>query len=125
MTLMIILRITVHALPEKQKELMQTLHSMIEPTAKEKGCLSYDVFRDIEDDNVFSLIEAWKNREDLEHHFRSDRFGVLLGTKCLLSEPLKIQIHTVSQSEEMEGIETAGDKRTNSFGAGEKRSFII
>jgi quinol monooxygenase YgiN len=122
---MIIVRITLHVLPEKQKEVMQTLLSMIEPTAKEKGCLGYDVFRDIEDDNVLTLIEAWENREELEHHLRSDRFGVLLGTKCLLSEPLKIRIHTVSQSEEMEAIKPAGDKRAHSFGAGAARSFII
>jgi quinol monooxygenase YgiN len=108
----IILRITLNVLPEKQKEVMQTLLSMIEPTGKEKGCLSYDVFLDIEDHNVFSLIEDWENREYLEHHLRSDRFGVLLGTKSLLSEPLKIQIHTVSHSEEMEAIKAARDKKS-------------
>jgi quinol monooxygenase YgiN len=107
----IILRITLNVLPEKQKEVMQTLLSMIEPTGKEKGCLSYDVFLDMEDNNVFSLIEDWENREYLEHHLRSDRFGVLLGTKSLLSEPLKIQIHTVSHSEEMEAIKAARDKK--------------
>jgi quinol monooxygenase YgiN len=108
----IILRITLNVLPEKQKEVMQTLLSMIEPTGKEKGCLSYDVFLDMEDNNVFSLIEDWENREYLEHHLRSDRFGVLLGTKSLLSEPLKIQIHTVSHSEEMEAIKAARDKKS-------------
>ena len=102
----------MNALPEKQKEVMQTLLSMIEPTGKEKGCLSYDVFCDIEDNNVFSLIEGWENREDLEHHLRSDRFGVLLGTKSLLNEPLKIQIHTVSHSEEMEAIKAARDNNS-------------
>jgi len=109
---MIILRITVNAFPEKQKEVFQTLFSMIEPTKKEKGCLSYEVLCDIEDKNVFSLIEAWENREDLEHHLRSDRFGVLLGTKSLLNEPLKFQIHTVSHSEGMEAVEAARNKKT-------------
>jgi quinol monooxygenase YgiN len=108
---MIILRITVNAFPEKQKEVTQTLFSMIEPTKKEKGCLSYEVLCHIEDKNVFSLIEGWENREDLEHHLRSDRFGVLLGTKSLLNEPLEIQIHTVSHSEGMEAIRAVRDKR--------------
>ncbi len=109
---MIILRITLNVLPEKQKEVMQTLLSMIEPTGKEKGCLSHDVFLDIEDNNVFSLFEGWENREDLEHHLGSDRFGVLLGAKSLLSEPLKIQIHTVSHSEGLEVIKAARDKKS-------------
>jgi quinol monooxygenase YgiN len=96
------------ALMEKRTEMMQTLLSMIEPTGKESGCLSHDAFCDIEDKNVFTLFEAWENREYLEHHLRSDRFGVLLGTKSLLYEPLKIQIHTVSHSE---GVEVANALR--------------
>ncbi|MCJ7538845.1 MAG: antibiotic biosynthesis monooxygenase, partial [Desulfobacterales bacterium] len=39
---------------------MQTLLSMIEPTLQEKGCLSYQVFQDIDDENVFSLIKEWE-----------------------------------------------------------------
>jgi quinol monooxygenase YgiN len=107
----IIIRIILNALPEKQKEVMQTLVSMIEPTEKEKGCLSYEVFHDIEDKNLFSLIEEWETRDNLKDHMRSDRFGVLLGTKGLLCEPPKIQIHTVSYSEGMEAIHAARDNK--------------
>ena len=84
---MIIVRIAMHARPEKQKEVMQTLLSMIESTGKERGCLSHHVFRDIEDENIFSLIDEWETREDLDQHIRSAKFGVLLGTKSLLCEP--------------------------------------
>jgi quinol monooxygenase YgiN len=111
-TLMIIVRITMDVLPEKQLEFTQTLLSMIEPTGKEAGCLSYAVFCDIEDKNRFSLLEEWESRKDLDHHIRSHRFGVLLGTKTLLCEPPKIQINTVSQSEGMEAIDAARDKRS-------------
>jgi len=107
---MIIVRITMNVLPEKQKEVKETLRSMIESTGKEKGCLSYDVFCDIEDKNVFSLHEEWETYEDLDHHIRTDRFGVLLGTKSLLCEPPKIQIHTVSHSEGMEVVNTLRSK---------------
>jgi quinol monooxygenase YgiN len=121
----IIVRITMKALMEKRTEMMQTLLSMIEPAGKESGCLSYDVFCDIEDKNVFSLFEAWENREYLEHHLRSDRFGVLLGTKSLLYEPLKIEIHTVSHSEEMEAIRAARNKKSNPLRTGAERRFTV
>jgi quinol monooxygenase YgiN len=104
---MIVVRITLNVLPEKQLEVTQTLLSMIEPTGKESGCLSYAVFCDIEDKNHFSLIEEWETREDMDKHIRSHRFGVLLGTKTLLCKPPKIQIHTVSQSEGMETVHAA------------------
>jgi len=106
----IIVRIAMHALPEKQKEVMQTLLSMIESTGKERGCLSHHVFRDIEDKNGFSLIDEWETREDLDQHIRSAKFGVLLGTKSLLCEPPNIQIHTVFNSERMPAVNVAEDK---------------
>lgn len=107
---MIVVKITMNPLPEKQLEVMQTLLSMIEPTSKEAGCLSYNVFCDIEDRNRFNLLGEWETREDLDHHITSHRFGAMLGIKALLSEPLEIQIHTVSQSEGMEAIQAARNK---------------
>ena len=107
---MIIVRITMNALIEKRTEVMQTLLSMIEPTENGRGCLSCHVSRDIEDKNVFSLIEEWETREDLDDHIKSDRFSVLLGTKSLLCEPLQIEIHTVSHSEGMKTVSAARRK---------------
>ena len=108
----IIVRIAMYSLPEKQKEVMQTLLSMIESTGKEKGCLSHQVLRDIEDENVFSLLDEWETREDLDQYIRSAKFGVMLGTKSLLCEPPNIQIHTVSNSEGMAAVKAARNKKT-------------
>ena len=108
---MIIVRITMNAFIDKQTEVMQTLLSMIEPTENVVGCLSCNVSRNIEDKKVFSLIEEWKNREDLNDHIKSDRFSVLLGTKSLLCEPPQIEIHTVSKSEGMETVNATRGKK--------------
>lgn len=121
---MIIFRVTMNVLPEKQLEMMQTLISMIELTAKEAGCISYSAFCDIEDKNRLSLLEEWKTRKDLDRHIASHRFGVLLGTKALLSEPLEIQIHTVSHSEGIDAILKARDKKSNTSPTGGQRSHI-
>ena len=109
---MIIVRITMNALLEKRTEVMQTLLSMVEPTEKERGCLSFQAFRDIEDKNGFDLITEWETREDLDNFIRSDRFSVLIGTKSLLCEAPQIQIHTVTHSEGMETVNAARRKRT-------------
>ena len=112
---MIVVRIIMNVLPEKQKEVMQTLLSMIDPAGKEKGCLSYGIFCNIEDKNVFNLISEWETRQHLDNHIRSYRFSVLLGTRSLLSELLKIQIHTVLHSEGVEAVQTAKGKRNSIF----------
>jgi len=108
----IIVRISMNALIEKRTEVMQTLLSMVEPTENERGCLSFDVFRDIEGKNGFGLLAQWETREDLDHYIKSDRFSVLLGTKSLLCEPLQVEIHTVSHSEGMETVNASRGKRT-------------
>lgn len=103
--MIIVLVIIMNVLPEKQKEVLQTLLSMIVPPGKEKGCLSYGISCDIEDNNVFNLISTWETRHHLDQHMRSERFSVLLGIKSLLCEPLKIQIFTVSDSEGIEAVD--------------------
>ncbi len=97
----------MNVLPEKQLELRQTLHSMLGVEKREAGCLSYAVFCDIQNENFFSLLEEWETREQLEQHIRSSLFGVLLGTKSLLSEPPEIRIYTVARSEGMEAVRAA------------------
>lgn len=101
---MIIVRISMNAIHEKRKEVKQTLLSIIESTENERGCQGFNAYRDIEDGNGFDLVAEWKTREDLNRFFRSDRFSVLLETKSLLCEPIKIQIFTVSNSEGIESV---------------------
>ncbi|MFO7559549.1 MAG: antibiotic biosynthesis monooxygenase family protein [Desulfobacterales bacterium] len=108
---MIILRTIMNVLPEKQKEALQTFVSLIEPQGKEIGYLSYGIFSDIEDKNVFNLISEWKTRKQLNQHMKSARFSVLLGTRSLLCEPLIIQILKVSDSEGIEAVNSARQKR--------------
>ena len=107
---MIVIRINMNVIPGKHLEMMQTLIAIVEPTAKEAGCISYGIFTDIEDKYHFCLLEEWKTRKDLDRHVTSHRFGILLGTKALLRNPMEIQIHTVSHSEGMDAIHLARGK---------------
>ena len=108
---MIVVRITMNVLPEKQKELVQTLLSMIGSMEAEADCLSYALFCNMEDKNLLNLLEEWQTRKALNQHLRSDMFGVLLGTKSLLIEPHGIRIYTIGQSEGMEAVHTARERR--------------
>jgi len=107
---MIVVKITMNVLPEKQKELVQTLLSMVGSMEKDAGCLSYALFCNIEDKNLLSLLEEWQTRKDLDRHLKSEIFGVLLGTRSLLNEPHGIKIYTVQHSEGMEAVHSARGK---------------
>lgn len=102
---MFIVIIKMNALPEKCLELRQTLQALNESAQKEKGCLSHDVFQDIESDTSFSLVQFWQNRENLDDHLRSDKFTVLMGTRSLLSRPSEITMNEVVHSAGWEAVE--------------------
>jgi len=107
---MIVVRIILDVIADKQLELTQTLLSLIDPVGREIGCSSYSVFCDIHDRNRFCLMEEWDSRENLNQHLKSDRFGVLLGTKTLLRKPLNVGIYSVSHLQGMEAIEAVRTK---------------
>lgn len=105
-----IIRIIMNVIPEKQKEVLQTLLSLVALPEQEKKCRSYGIYSDIEDDNVFTLISEWETRLHLDNYLRSDGFSVLLGTKSLLAESMEIQIVTISNIEGMEAVNTVRKK---------------
>jgi len=105
-----VIRTIMNVLPEKQKEVLQTLILIVAPSEKEKGCLNFGIYGDVENENVFNLISEWETRKALDHHMKSDRFSVLLGTKSFLAEPMKIQIFTISNTEGMEAVNAVRKK---------------
>ncbi|TKB25910.1 antibiotic biosynthesis monooxygenase [Desulfopila sp. IMCC35006] len=102
--MMFTLRTYMSVLPAKQKEVLLTLLSLLQQAEKKQGCVSYAIFSDIEDENVFNLISEWETRQCLDQHLRSNHFSILLGTKSLLSAPLKIRILADSDSEGSEAL---------------------
>jgi quinol monooxygenase YgiN len=102
------------ALPEKRKELVQTLLGMIEPSRKAKGCISHQVYQNLDDDNLFILLEEWQSQEDLDARLRSDQFSALLGAMNLLSEAADIQFSTAPSTSGMEVVKAARGRRLHS-----------
>jgi quinol monooxygenase YgiN len=114
---MIVVRIIMNVFPEKRKEVIQTILSIIKSERIQHGKnlewpgIGYDILCDIEDINIFNLISTWETRKHLEKHLKSDKFSVLLGTKSLLCEPLDIQIFTISNIEGFEIVQSL--RKTN------------
>ena len=107
---MVIVIIKLKARPEKLLELEHSLLAMADPTRKEQGCLSHNIFQDIENDNDFSLMQMWQTREDLDDYLRSDLYTVLIGTGYLLSRPSKISVNEVTQTSGWEDAEAMRGK---------------
>ena len=85
----------MRVLPEKRKELSQTIASLIAAIRIEKGCRRCDFYRSMEDKNELCILEEWDTRENLNIHLKSERFTVLRGAMNLLQEPYGMMFHTL------------------------------
>ncbi len=47
---------------------------LAEDTKKEEGCISYDLYRNRDKENVLTFIEEWENMDSLEKHFNTSHF---------------------------------------------------
>ena len=104
--------INMEAVPEKRVELIQTLRSMTEEIRKEKGCMSCYFYQEVENENIFSLIETWKTQEELDSHLKSDMFSALIGTENLLVKTPEIDIKAISYKAGMEAVKKARESRS-------------
>lgn len=96
--------IKMKVIPKKRSELLQTLRSMTEKIRKEKGCMNCSFYQDVDNENIFRIIEEWKTQEELDSHLKSDMFGALIGMKSLLIETPNINIKVVSYTAGMEAV---------------------
>jgi quinol monooxygenase YgiN len=56
---------------DKAEELKSICLGLIEPTRKEKGCISYELYQDTTNPGKFTFIENWQSKELLDIHLKS------------------------------------------------------
>ena len=67
----------IKAKPEKVGEVRELLLSLVEPTRKEFGCVSYELLQNIEDPTDFTFVEEWESDEAFESHAASDHLRAI------------------------------------------------
>ena len=95
-TLRVIAR--VKARPGKVNELLSVLGSLVEPTCKEPGCISYTLLQNNEDPTDFALIEEWQSSTALQSHFATKHFkdALVKLPNLVAAEPDIQRFHLVS-----------------------------
>lgn len=53
------------------EELLKVLKELVIKSRLEEGCISYSLYKDIESDNVYTIIEEWQDTESLNNHFQT------------------------------------------------------
>jgi quinol monooxygenase YgiN len=95
-TLRVIARIK--ARPGKVNELLSVLSSLVEPTRKEPGCISYNLLQNNEDPTDLAFVEEWQSTTALESHFATRHFkdALVKLPNLVAAEPNIQRYHLVS-----------------------------
>ncbi len=101
---MIVTTIKIHGLSQKRREILQTIKGLADQVVKDGGCTKADFYQDIENKDIFYLMEEWQTVDDLEKFLKSRSLAVLLGLDNLLAERLEIK-HAVKCTIGSEGLQ--------------------
>ena len=75
MSLRVVARIKARA--ETVSEVSELLSSLVEPTRKEFGCITYELLQNTKDATDFTFVEEWESDEALASHLASDHLEAI------------------------------------------------
>ena len=83
---------------DKVDEFSDSLHPLLRDIRKQKGCLDYRMYRDPENESSFCILGEWNSNRDMEDHFRTHNFEVLLGATKVLGLSFNLIITEVLET---------------------------
>jgi quinol monooxygenase YgiN len=89
---MIIIHASFHVNPAKQDAFLTELQPVIAASCEESGNISYNLHKDTENDNVFTMVEVWEDAQAVASHNQSSHFTSFIGkAKEFLTAPLDVK----------------------------------
>lgn len=80
----------------KENHLSDALHLyqfLVKETVKEQGCISYELFQELDNPNNLTLIEEWEDEDALQRHTQTPHFVDLVGKLSLYEKELPVLIY--------------------------------
>jgi quinol monooxygenase YgiN len=79
---------------DKLKEYLEQARPLVEATVQENGCIKYELFEDVQDPTILTMIEEWVDKDALNKHMASEHFlriVPILGK--LIEKPTEINLY--------------------------------
>ncbi|WP_088010759.1 putative quinol monooxygenase [Gottfriedia acidiceleris] len=90
---MIIIHAEFHITKTKEENFLKEISELIKNSRQENGNISYNLYKEIEKDYVFTMVEVWKDMEAVEMHNTSEHFKSFVSkAKDYLVAPLKVKV---------------------------------
>lgn len=74
--------------PEKVQEFMGLCKKLVEASLKDEGCIDYGLYQELENSEILTFFEEWKDKSSLDEHLNSDHFREIfpLLSECVEKE---------------------------------------
>ncbi|MDE6218543.1 MAG: antibiotic biosynthesis monooxygenase [Muribaculaceae bacterium] len=59
---------------ERRKPLVEAATELVAFSLRDKGCISYDLYGSLTNDDRLMIIETWEDQQALDAHMASDHF---------------------------------------------------
>ena len=66
---------------------------LVKETVKEQGCISYELFQELDNPNNLTLIEEWKDIEALKRHTETSHFITLVQQLAQFEKELPVLLY--------------------------------
>jgi quinol monooxygenase YgiN len=90
----------------QRAEVVRSLRRIFGETRVLDGCISCQLYADVEDENQLLLVEQWTNMSRLRAHLRSESFLVVLSALDYAVEAPEICFDTISKTDGLDLIKT-------------------
>lgn len=90
---MIIIHATLQVKPEQEEQFLSGIKSLIQATRQEPGNVSYELFKSLEQEHLYTMVELWKDMDAARSHNASEHFTAFVErAKLQLAAPMGLQI---------------------------------
>jgi quinol monooxygenase YgiN len=104
---MVISTLRIVTAPQSRAEVVRTLVGQLGPTGVQLGCLKCNLYQDVENPEVITLVEQWESQGDLDLRLRSEDYRAVLGAIELSREQPEIHFDTVIRRAGLEVVASA------------------
>jgi quinol monooxygenase YgiN len=104
---MVISTLRIVTVPKSRAEVIRTLAAQMGPTRVQPGCVRCDLYQDIENREVVTLVEEWESQAELDLRLRSEDYRSVLAAIELAQEQPIIHFDTVTRRAGLEIVASA------------------
>ena len=75
----------------KKEEFIECMHLYQANILRQPGCLGYDLYKDLDEENTYLLVGEWMTVQAMEKHFQTHEYELILGAARVLGETFEIE----------------------------------